>query len=438
MHFNNRIDGFNGTDLEYIRYLESVVIYLRGHDSVPPVPSPPSSPDSPRAVIHANNSRAANASFNVDGSFTILSQPQAGDRDLPLAPERRQNGSTVSCLRELQCIPYLPCLEPTSRPSKRSRAPRPRWQESADELLQRLPTTQEWSTKRKEMSLDSENELLQAYDMILSIAQPAEIGHFRKPAHSPTIVDHSSRSNHPCDLARTYAQVTKHLEDRSKFTNQMLLFRQLVFVSFCVLLRHIGTPRDTVESIMQVCISNSNGKYLEELQLGARWVNRMIAHMIRKGFGNRASEVFALCEFLDQPQSHRVLFSILTKSLTVGLSIAKYGKLAHSVTESSRYFKEQLLPQIHIPLSYEPHDRLPFSIPFFLKIIVGDRCRYGIPPQMNAGSDFYSLRDICVALGYDEDQMTESEYVVVAQYHKDAQRHVSGEWESKLLLLRGS
>lgn len=70
---------------------------------------------------------------------------------------------------------------------------------------------------------------------------------------------------------------------------------------------------------------------------------------------------------------------MLTKSSTVGLSIAKYGKLAHSVTESSRYFKEQLLLPVNIPSSSEPHDRLPFSIPFFLKTIVGDRCRYGAP-----------------------------------------------------------
>lgn len=95
------------------------------------------------------------------------------------------------------------------------------------------------------MSLESEEDLLQAYDIILSIAQPPKIGHFREPAHSQTIVDYASRCENPCDLARTYAQVTKHLEDRGKFANQLLLFRQLVFVSFCVLLMHIGTRRDT-------------------------------------------------------------------------------------------------------------------------------------------------------------------------------------------------
>jgi hypothetical protein len=94
------------------------------------------------------------------------------------------------------------------------------------------------------------------------------------------------------------------------------------------------------------------------------------------------------------------------------------------------------MPRIYIPSPSEAHDRLPFSIPFFLKTIVGDRCRYDVPCKGMLDLTFTAC-ETCVALEYDEDQMTESEYSVVAQYYED-QRHISGEKKSKLLLLRGS
>lgn len=274
MDFNARIDRFQGTDSQYIRYLEGEVTYLRVHY---PVQSSLSRSFSARAVIPA---------YNTAKDFE---------------PQQRQDGSIISDSSGMQFILYQPHLyqphlETTPRPLKHPRQVLPRWREVADELLRNLPLTHQWCQKREEMNLKDEVDLLRAYSAILSINQAPEIRNSHEPA-SALVVDQHKQSCSPCDVARAYALATKRLEDRSKFVVQVLSFRQLVFTSLCVLLGHMGVRREAVESIMQVCISDSDGRHLSDIRQGAIWVNRMIAYMMEKGSGNRASEIFVISEF---------------------------------------------------------------------------------------------------------------------------------------------
>jgi hypothetical protein len=266
-----RIDGFRGTDSQYVAFLESkvqqlteVVLKGQGCFTQTPICSPPTSP-------------------------------------------RPRDNYDSGPNHKLRFIEYDPeALQPSV---KKQKTKAPRWQSEMDDMLRGISSSPGWISKREEVGLSSPVELLAAYDIIIDGARP-----LAKPGTAD--VDRSLIRYEPSrallQLVNTYAATTAALEVDKKFTVQVYRFRVLVLVSLCCVLLHNGVDKGLVDEAMHAGISQSEDRHLDLLRRGASWVNRVIYELGSNGLGHRASELFVLCESLEPASVFIIVIGKLT------------------------------------------------------------------------------------------------------------------------------
>jgi hypothetical protein len=129
------------------------------------------------------------------------------------------------------------------------------------------------------------------------------------------------------EAAKVYAIDTKQAHTDAGYAVQLHSFRELVFVSLCVVMEGQGIAIDTIDSVMRLCISSSGSANLYRLRRGALWINRVIAGLIRKGWGHQATEFFLLSK---NPKDNCIHTEVLTQVQVDAQShnMDYYGRLA--------------------------------------------------------------------------------------------------------------
>ncbi|KFY99052.1 hypothetical protein V498_01026 [Pseudogymnoascus sp. VKM F-4517 (FW-2822)] len=368
MTSRTRIDQFDGTDSEYIAYLESKVLQLSIIRCSPPPRSkahrlttnhsPPPSPPSEVRELTTNRSPPKFSRSEVGGDEAIDSSE--GDEVLS---------------DTLEIILYNPSQDCLSHnPAKKRQRIQTRWEHEMDGMLSDIPNAKDWSPKRKSVGLASSAKILVALDVIIHGRGPQMDLNTGQTDLSVVCYD---RSNAVLQLLNTFAITTAALQIETTFTRQIYRFRVFVFVSLCCVALHHGVEKKFVEEAMQRCVSDSCGKNLTRLRNGALWVNQMMSTLAADGRGHRAYELFVLC----------------------GRSIACYGRFAQTGESGFSYFRSR------VPICEQGREiqaSLPFWVPFIIKSIVGE---------------VYSLSDICIALGYGADSQIHHYPRYLQNYH---------------------
>lgn len=247
-----RIHDFQGTDHEYITYLESLVLQATANCS-PPSPA--------RSDVRDETN---------DNSYSSPENP-------------------------IVFVPYQPQLSEQDqyfiRPTKRKRKER-RWERLMDEMISEMAAEDLWS-RRRTIGLSSQAGILVALDITIHGAKSRT-----DPISSDADLSMTSyRSSNPVLLLLdAFATTTAALKVQEAFTTQMFFFRVFVFVSLCCVALHNGADQKLVDKIMQKCVSNSCEKNLSRLRNGALWVNRMIVELAADGLDYLAYELFVLCK----------------------------------------------------------------------------------------------------------------------------------------------
>ena len=248
MNRRRRIDNFQGTDIEYIGYLESKVAQL---SNLRPAPdSPPSPTPSHEGVNEESDNDAAVTFIEFDPST------------LPRLAKRRRTTSL-------------------------------RWRIEMGEMLREISDMRDWSLKRASVGLSSSSDLLSAFDMIIH-GTVVPRGPAPEPGADFCLVSHEPDSP-TLRLLSSYAKATATLRIGKTFMSQIVGFRVLVFVSICCVSLYHGVEKSLIDQVMRECISDSDDKNLDRLRSGALWVNRMMA-TLAPTLHHRASELFVLCE----------------------------------------------------------------------------------------------------------------------------------------------
>ena len=92
-----------------------------------------------------------------------------------------------------------------------------------------------------------------------------------------------------------YGRFVARCEDDGKFTVRIAKYQQLVFVCYCTVLLFVGNSKDTINWMMRQFISDSDDKNLEKYRSGCLWVNKCIVELLKHRWGHKSWEIFILC-----------------------------------------------------------------------------------------------------------------------------------------------
>lgn len=260
---------FQGTDVEYIDYLEAIILsdatrypsaiplppLRRSATSRPSAPSPPPSP--------SPSSLRDEAIENSDGDKTD---------------------------NVLEFIPYEPKAQTSFRPAKNNGETgiwRHRKNRELDDIIK--DTGKGWALRRAELGLSCEAGIIKALDFMIHGRPRTQLlpGPVSKTLHH--------QSDPVLQLLDTFATGTVALDCDKEFTTQIAYFRGFLYVSLCCVALHNGTDKDLVDQNMKLYITDASESHLVRLRNGALWVNKTMAEMA-KDIGDFAYELFVLCE----------------------------------------------------------------------------------------------------------------------------------------------
>ncbi|CZT13939.1 uncharacterized protein RAG0_17549 [Rhynchosporium agropyri] len=260
----------------------------------------------------------------------------------------------------------------------------PKWQKTAAQVVDDIPSADDWDVRRKEVNLFTVEENYFAIAAISGGIRPS-----RSLCPMPT-----EPGLGPIDLARAYARMTKTSEGNAAFTCRLHYFHELVFVSLCAVLEASGYPPEEINETMRIYVSDTEDINLKRLRRGALWANSAIRRLAEAGWGDRATELFLLC----------------------GCSAAKYAAFGENRKKSLPFFVDHLKQPRYISVSKKSGaspsgkqdllpatscERISYSIPAFIKVWFGD---------------WFGISEICQHLGYGDECDSEPIAELCQQY----------------------
>lgn len=241
-----RLYKFEGSDIEYILYLERRLNAIeRNPLASPAILSPPSSP-------------------------TV-------------------SGNEREIRRALRIIPYQFLSTQSSQPPiKHAKSD---WIKEADQLVNEVPYAKDWA-KRWEI-----HGIKKAIAAVLGYSPPPSVElHCTDP-----VARQEDKQAALLASATRYAGALQNFRIDACLGTLIAALQELVFVSLCQVLIHHGISETDINFVMRISISKSSEKHLKRLRSGALWVNRLINQLHWQGWRERASEVFILCEYFRFP-----------------------------------------------------------------------------------------------------------------------------------------
>jgi len=339
-----RLHGFQGTDQEYISYLEGVILStVRSRPPSPPTLSSHGGDDgelyTPRSPVGLASNAGALSSEGVRGTST-----GSASRKMTLAQKPANKNNQLTFVYDKHS--FGPPV------TKRARSQEPRWRKYADDMLQEIATVDTWS------SADNDR----AITIILGTLRESGSSDVSNPVVKPMPLTGL------LDCATRYAKQNRASHTEMNFSRKLLSFQDLVFVSLCVVLIHCGVDQGKVDDVMRICISASSAKHLCRLRSGAVWANRLINHLFRQGWGHHATDVFVFGRLIIRSLCGN---SIANSHAPGGRPVAHYGRFSDHSDQSTHYFLTRLRDQRNKIFPSDSSKGIAFSVPFFVGKLLG-------------------------------------------------------------------
>lgn len=249
MESTNRLFPFKGSDAEYIKYLESMLLEVR-------YPGNSSSRPSCHQIALTPSSGQSN--------FINLSKETF--------PQKSSQGKL-------------------SKPPQKVA----QWELELQRFLSSVPSAQNWNDARAITGFATEDRNKLAIQIMLGRpASSVPSFNFQDPdAPSLLPMDEEDLITRGCDYGRF---VVRSVDD-GKFAVRVAKYQRLIFVCYCTVLIYVGNSKETVNWMMRRFISDTDDKNLERHRSGCLWVNRCIAGLLEQRWGYKSWELFVLCEY---------------------------------------------------------------------------------------------------------------------------------------------
>ncbi|OJD16108.1 hypothetical protein AJ78_03688 [Emergomyces pasteurianus Ep9510] len=325
---NHRLFDFQGSDTEYIKFLESKLMSIECQLCLQQSTLPSSSARcennatalclSPTSSTHpASTSSIGDAPFrpSIPNPYSLFPQKRTssghirspGDNDGPLSPS--QSSTASSCRRNethsnhptntrgneaTQCLQSL-CSNSTSDvqnnstaqaceivfynptlgcpPKKKQKLPDAvsKWKTDANKLLASVTTTDKWNERKKETGFnDVANNRVAIHILLGAPSEDTPImekdGAKGDPPVLPTLnpTDHKTMISDAC----RYGRFSIETELNATFSSLVSNYQKLIFINYCIVLLYTGNSTETIDWMMRRYISDSSSKNLKQYRRG--------------------------------------------------------------------------------------------------------------------------------------------------------------------------
>lgn len=253
-----RLDEFNGSDLEYVAYLEQTIIQLRQQIQV----------------------------HSFFAGKNIVSLPSS-----PPASETSESGhqapaNSSDSHSPLQIIHF----EPKSHQAKRRRCEAPSWMRCAKALIEETPKAQHWDDALMQNGIFDIMTTNGAVTHLLDTS-------FEPNSSALTTVPVGIENETVLDYVKAYARATATRARRASVALALANFQKFLVLSSCAVLLDSGVSIAGVFDAVRICTgTDATDNYCKRTLQTAKYLNSLIDTLDMNGWGHRASELLLVCE----------------------------------------------------------------------------------------------------------------------------------------------
>lgn len=315
MEAHDRIFPFDGSDLDYIRYLESRLL------------------NAERLLSSSSNSDSSQASKPRRGHPNFIN---LSDKSFPKIAKQKK------------------ALKPQTGRSQ--------WEKDLKKLLSSVPPPDKWNDAREKAGFATIEKNRLAIQLLLG-----------RPSRSISEIEHYDGKDAPLlpgddiDLflkGCQYGMFVSRCEVDGQFAIRIASYQQLVFVSYCTVLISAGNSHESINWMMRQFISNSDDRNLEKYRSGCVWVNRCIFELLQHRWGYKSWETFMLCRFKGSDMD------AIADSCLVAQPLHQYARLAEQRRSFDIFVKSMGDGQ---ETGIFEEGWVPYCIPCIIKFIAGDK-----------------------------------------------------------------
>ena len=277
-----RIDDFEGSDQQYIFFLETQVIALRERQ-----PSP--SKDANAQDIHSNE-------LTSRGCPVVEEQPLTGNRQptppaSPILALQHCQASNITDGEQSFCIvPWVP--NQIHHPRKRRKVSKPpTWREKVDALTLATPTAKNWDEAIEKAGISEVMNRGNAAEFLLDEGYCVPL--LQIPDNEN--VANETLTEHLC----LYAKSARSRATTASVILRLANFQQFLLLSSCAVLRDLKSMEaETLHEIIRIIIGDRSERYCERMMDTAVYMNRLLDTLSAHEWGHRAAVLILLCKSL--------------------------------------------------------------------------------------------------------------------------------------------
>ena len=296
-----RVDGFEGTDTEYISYLERKIDYLEKQSVGTYCSSRSLDPaDLTQQFLRQPATRRKQQREKLQQR---LQRQYQSPPSPPLEQQQQQyrpNASPASRHSEqedqLTIIPFVPNLVTKS---KRLTNPLPReTRNHVDELTNLTPRTAEWKQAIANggvLHLIHSSEFM---SVLQNLGNESFVSLPHQAMSKPQTVTSSCGLERVIQMLHKHAGIVREGDRRANFLTTLTNFHKFLILSACVVIQSIRPEsRDAFKIIEALLGSWHSDQYYQRLITTTRQQNVFVDTLNMRGWGNRTMALFLLCEY---------------------------------------------------------------------------------------------------------------------------------------------
>ncbi|OQE16706.1 hypothetical protein PENSTE_c023G07187 [Penicillium steckii] len=292
----------------------------------------------------------------------VLESQLTGPTEYPIPP--RHTNPYEACPSDgLRIVQYKPNL---GRDNIFHRASPPQWEKELRTFLSALPTVKTWEDGRKKAGISDPVDNQRALRLMLGYADAPVLEPVKDDSSHPYMLDEED----PDLVLRgyDYAGFVLRCAKGLSFTESVVSFQSLIFVSYCVVMIRCGISKETTNHMMRrYIVCDNDDKTLEGYRSGIVWIHRCIAELLANGWGHKSWELFLL------GMAPRFLqWAELTEYLLERKSLAQFARFANNDAQSYKQVTGHL-GKATVPL--QEKGWIPYCIPCIVHCLSGDIIR---------------------------------------------------------------
>ncbi|KAK5697780.1 hypothetical protein LTR17_023812 [Elasticomyces elasticus] len=254
----SRLDNFQGTEDQYIAYLEERIVTLQR--------------DCRCSATVQQNARGENVCETITSAGLSHTSPSWAKR------------SSLS----------IQAWSPPILQAKRPRNENPTWRRHATELVKDIPTGKAWRQAMEQRGIYEAMNTGAAVAHLLESESVAPVATQENVVRMTAVVD--GNAGRLVQLMTEYASIAAQRHQTAKLALLLANFQKFVVSSACVVLKANGAaPIDEVFTVVRICLGDVTDDHCTRMLHTVKYMNTLIDTLAAHGWDGRAAELVLYC-----------------------------------------------------------------------------------------------------------------------------------------------